>query len=297
MELSAGSRTAGRRGATSASWSAARAGSTSRARHAALARPHDAAAPARPRGAARAALPRPQDPRRRAVPLLVEDMDPVADLTDAQSSETAAAAGRRRPRATGLKLDRPPRPDFGDYSTNAAMLLAPVARRAAARRSPSGSARSSASGSASRSSGWRSPGPGFLNLFMADRWFLDALAALLEAGERLRRAAAAARAPERRVRERQPHRPDHGRLGAPRRLRRLALADPRAAPATGRARVLRERRRQPGAAASASRSGRARAARSRPRTATAATTCASWPSGSTARPTPTRTSSRGAASS
>ena len=36
-----------------------------------LARPADAAPPARPRRAARAALPRPQDPRRRAVPLLM----------------------------------------------------------------------------------------------------------------------------------------------------------------------------------------------------------------------------------
>ena len=42
-----------------------------RLRHAAVARPHHAAAPARPRGAARAALPGPQDPRSRAVSLLV----------------------------------------------------------------------------------------------------------------------------------------------------------------------------------------------------------------------------------
>ena len=63
--------------------------------------------------------------------------------------------------------------------------------------------------------------------------------------------------------------------GAPRRLRRLARAHPRARRPPGRARVLRERRRQPGASASASRSGRARAARSRRRTATAATTWAS----------------------
>ena len=89
-----------------------------------------------------------------------------------------------------------------------------------------------------------------------------------------RRATATARATrrrarERRVREREPDRADHGRVGAPRRLRRLARAHPRAAPGnTRRARVLRERRRQPGARASASRSGRAPAARSRRRTAT-----------------------------
>ena len=84
---------------------------------------------------------------------------------------------------------------------------------------------------------------------------------------------------------RQPDRADHGGLRAPRRLRRLALPDPRAGRQRGRARVLRQRPRHPGARCSASRSARAPAARSRPRTATRATTSPSWPSGSTARPT------------
>ncbi len=50
-------------------------------------------------------------------------MDPVAHLATAVE-EAAADIGMDGSRA-GLKLDRPARPDFGDYSTNAAMLLAP----------------------------------------------------------------------------------------------------------------------------------------------------------------------------
>ncbi len=51
-------------------------------------------------------------------------MDPVAHLTSAVEETAADLAGNGR--RAGLKLDRPPRPDFGDYSTNAAMLLAPT---------------------------------------------------------------------------------------------------------------------------------------------------------------------------
>ena len=65
--------------------------------------------------------------------------------------------------------------------------------------------------------------------------------------------------------------------GAPRRVRGLALPDPRVRRPRGGARVLRERRRQPRCGASASRSGRGPGARSRPRTATTATTWPSWP--------------------
>ena len=50
--------------------------------------------------------------------------DPVADLFAAVSETAAALAGNGR--VSTPKLDRPPRPDFGDYSTNAAMLLAPT---------------------------------------------------------------------------------------------------------------------------------------------------------------------------
>ena len=51
-------------------------------------------------------------------------MDPVAHLTTAVEKTATDLAGNGR--RSGLRLDRPPRPDFGDYSTNAAMLLAPT---------------------------------------------------------------------------------------------------------------------------------------------------------------------------
>ena len=172
------------------------------------------------------------------------DMDPVASLTTAVEETAAEVAGNGR--RSGLRLDRPPRPDFGDYSTNAAMLLAPgwASRRAP---SPSGWGPGSATGSARRSSASRSRAPASSTCSCRTAGTSTRSAALLEAGEdygrRQRR-----RASERRVREREPDRADHDRVGAPRRLRRLPGADPRARRPPGRARVLRERRRQPGGA-------------------------------------------------
>ena len=48
--------------------------------------------------------------------------DPLEQLRDAVAdSATALGDGTKAP-----TLDRPPKADFGDYSTNAAMLLAPT---------------------------------------------------------------------------------------------------------------------------------------------------------------------------
>jgi arginyl-tRNA synthetase len=107
-------------------------------------------------------------------------MDPVADLTTAVEETAAEVAGNGR--RSGLRLDRPPRADFGDYSTNAAMLLAPTlgeAPRAVAERL--GDRLGDRLGETVERV--EIAGPGFLNLFMSDRWYLDTLAALLEAGE------------------------------------------------------------------------------------------------------------------
>ena len=107
-------------------------------------------------------------------------MDPVANLTTAVEETAAEVAGNGRP--AGLRLDRPPRPDFGDYSTNAAMLLAPSLGeppRAVAERL--GDRLGDRLGETVERV--EIAGPGFLNLFMSDRWYLDALAALLEAGD------------------------------------------------------------------------------------------------------------------
>jgi arginyl-tRNA synthetase len=107
--------------------------------------------------------------------------DPAAQLSSAVTETAAALAGDggvERPR-----LDRPPRPDFGDYSTNAAMLLAPSLReppRVIAERL--GDALGERLGASVDRV--EVAGPGFLNLFMADAWYLDALAGVRDAGER-----------------------------------------------------------------------------------------------------------------
>ena len=106
--------------------------------------------------------------------------DPVGELR-AALAETAAAmrdgGGTQAP-----TLERPPKPEFGDYSTNAAMLLAPslgepprqVAERlgeALRERLDSDLERVEVAG------------PGFLNLFMSNSWCTSSLAGALAAGE------------------------------------------------------------------------------------------------------------------
>src|SRR5688500_9032926 len=107
-------------------------------------------------------------------------MDPVAHLTTAVE-ETAADVGGNGSRA-GLRLDRPARADFGDYSTNAAMLLAPSMGEP-----PRAVAEKLGDRLGERLGGAvervEVAGPGFLNLFMADRWYLETLATLVEAGD------------------------------------------------------------------------------------------------------------------
>jgi arginyl-tRNA synthetase len=106
--------------------------------------------------------------------------DPVADLRGAVGE--AATALRGDGAVDMPALERPPRPDFGDYSTNAAMLLAPAlgeSPRAIAERL--GDVLGTRLGEAVEKV--EIAGPGFLNLFMADAWYLGALAGLLAAGE------------------------------------------------------------------------------------------------------------------
>jgi arginyl-tRNA synthetase len=83
-------------------------------------------------------------------------------------------------------LERPPKPELGDYSSNAAMLLA---------RHLSDNPRAVAEQLRERleADAALTPhlerievaGPGFVNLFLADTWYLRALADLSEAGEQL----------------------------------------------------------------------------------------------------------------
>jgi arginyl-tRNA synthetase len=108
-------------------------------------------------------------------------MDPVAQLTAAVREAAAALAGDNR--APEPRLDRPPRADFGDYSSNVAMMLAGALegppREIAGRL---GEELVGRLGEALERV--EIAGPGFLNLHMADAWYLEALAGVLHAGDR-----------------------------------------------------------------------------------------------------------------
>ena len=109
-------------------------------------------------------------------------MTPLDDLRAAVEAASAdLRAGREAPRSSPT-LERPPRPDMGDYSTNAAMLLSKSLGR-----KPRDVADELAPALADRL-GDRVErvdvaGPGFLNLFLADAWYAEALAGVMEAGE------------------------------------------------------------------------------------------------------------------
>jgi len=83
-------------------------------------------------------------------------------------------------------LDRPPKPELGDYSSNAAMLLAAplgeAPRDVAARLGEALEGELGAGGELARV---EVAGPGFVNLFMSDDWYRRAMARLGAAGDSL----------------------------------------------------------------------------------------------------------------
>jgi arginyl-tRNA synthetase len=79
-------------------------------------------------------------------------------------------------------LERPPQAAFGDYSTNAALLLSPRLRRAP-REVADQLGRELVSRLGEGLERVEVAGPGFLNLFLSDAWFERALAAVLAAGD------------------------------------------------------------------------------------------------------------------
>jgi arginyl-tRNA synthetase len=109
--------------------------------------------------------------------------DPIAEL---RAAVNRAALALREGEASGPEptLERPPKPELGDYSSNVAMLLA----------APLGeNPRDAAGRLAAELGGQLGPGtvervevagPGFVNLFLADEWYRRAMASLA-AGERL----------------------------------------------------------------------------------------------------------------
>jgi arginyl-tRNA synthetase len=108
--------------------------------------------------------------------------DPVTQLRDAVA-EAAAAVADGAGAISAPTLERPPRPELGDYSTNAAMLLAPLRGEQPRVIAEELGERLSASLGASADR-VEVAGPGFLNLFLADRWHREAVGRLLAAGDR-----------------------------------------------------------------------------------------------------------------
>src|SRR5919109_1464152 len=106
--------------------------------------------------------------------------DPVTELRGVVGEAAEDLRGDGLPDLPGL--ERPPRADFGDYSTNAAMLLAPaLGEQPSAVAERLGHALGERLGAAVERV--EIAGPGFLNLFMANAWYLDAVAGLVAAGE------------------------------------------------------------------------------------------------------------------
>jgi arginyl-tRNA synthetase len=111
--------------------------------------------------------------------------DSIADL---RAAVQRAALVLRDGEPTGPEptLDRPPKAELGDYSSNAAMLLAAplgeAPRDVATRLSAELEAELGAEGSLARI---EVAGPGFVNLFLSDEWYRRAMARLAAAGDAL----------------------------------------------------------------------------------------------------------------
>jgi arginyl-tRNA synthetase len=107
---------------------------------------------------------------------------PLGDLRAAVHDASASIRGGGDGAGSPPTLERARKPEFGDYSTNAAMLLAPVLGeppRAIAEKL----AETLAERLGDRLDRTEVAGPGFLNLFLADAWYRDALRDVLEAGD------------------------------------------------------------------------------------------------------------------
>jgi arginyl-tRNA synthetase len=107
---------------------------------------------------------------------------PVDQLREAVEAAAASAAGSDAPFPKSRpSLERPRQADHGDYATNAAMLLAPVMK--AKPRDVADRLQSTLVDALGASlDRVEVAGPGFLNLFLSDAWYVDGLAHVLGAG-------------------------------------------------------------------------------------------------------------------
>ncbi len=108
--------------------------------------------------------------------------DPLEGLRQAVLAAAASVRGAGKELLAAPRLERPKHAAQGDYSTNAAMLLAPVLRappREIAQRLAD-ALRDALAGDLQRS---EIAGPGFLNLMLSDGWHRGAVRTVLQAGE------------------------------------------------------------------------------------------------------------------
>ena len=109
--------------------------------------------------------------------------DPLGGLRASVRAAASAVRGGSGELPVEPRLERPKRPGQGDYSTNAAMLLAPVLDsppRVIAERI--GAQLADVLGEDLER--WEVAGPGFVNLWLSDGWHRRAVRAVLDAGER-----------------------------------------------------------------------------------------------------------------
>ncbi|MDP1848042.1 MAG: arginine--tRNA ligase [Solirubrobacteraceae bacterium] len=107
---------------------------------------------------------------------------PLSDLRDAVGAASGAVTGSDGPSAVLPTLERPKQAGFGDYATNAAMLLAPRAGK------PPREVAGQLAEELEQRLGTaldrvEVAGPGFLNLFMSDEWLVAALGHVVAAGD------------------------------------------------------------------------------------------------------------------
>src|SRR3954470_5409830 len=108
-------------------------------------------------------------------------MTPLDELRAAVEAAAADLRDGAAPAGVAPTLERPKRADHGDYSTNAAMLLAP-ALKAAPRDIAGRLGERLGERRGDRLERVEVAGPGFLNLFLADAWYTAAAAHVLDAG-------------------------------------------------------------------------------------------------------------------
>jgi arginyl-tRNA synthetase len=125
---------------------------------------------------------RPRDPPAGVTPTPLDGLhaavlEAVAEVEQQTTSETAASSARG-----AITLERPPRAELGDYSTNAALLLAPRVG-APPREVAQGLAERLQRRLGDELDRTDVAGPGFLNLFLADAWHARALTHALHASE------------------------------------------------------------------------------------------------------------------